>query len=86
MRIFVREQGSGAVAAAVGSSELDVGIVTLPLSGASEARLRVVPWLQDELVLIVPPTTRSSGDGRFAGGTWTARTWSCSRPGPRSGP
>jgi len=55
VRIFVREQGSAAVAAAVGAGELDLGIVTLPLGGAERARLRVIPWLQDELVLIVPP-------------------------------
>lgn len=59
---YVREAGSGAVAAAVGSGDLDMGIVTLPLSKAEAGELIVTPLVDDELRLIEPPrkATRSA--------------------------
>ncbi len=55
IRLFVREQGSEAVVAAVASGELDVGLVTLPIHTPSGVRLRVERWVEDELLLLVPP-------------------------------
>lgn len=59
LKFFVREAGSAAVAAAVLSRELDLGIVTLPpkakwgVPGAED--LLAAPLVDDELRLIVPP-------------------------------
>ncbi len=58
IQLFVREQGSSAVVAAVFAGELDIGIVTLPVTGHDQrilSRLRVEPWKEDELQLILPP-------------------------------
>lgn len=66
LRFYVRETGSSAVAAAVLSGELDLGIVTLPLRGADEATLLTIPLVDDELRLIVPPGHRLSGKKSFA--------------------
>lgn len=57
LRFFVREAGSNAVAAAVLSGELDLGIVTLPITqpgagGAGELLERAL--VDDELRLITP--------------------------------
>ena len=58
IRFYVREAGSSAVAAAVISGELDLGIVTTPsngkwnLPGATE--LLSIPLVEDELRLIQP--------------------------------
>lgn len=54
LRFYVREQGSNAVAAAVLSGELDLGIVTLPIRHPEQQELLVVPLVDDELRLIVP--------------------------------
>jgi DNA-binding transcriptional LysR family regulator len=54
VRFFVREAGSSAVAAAVASGELDLGIVTLPITRADEERLLTTPLATDDLRLIVP--------------------------------
>lgn len=58
VRLFVREQGSRDVLANVLSGALDLGIVTLPfpdeLDTRDRVRLDVRPWVEDELLLIVP--------------------------------
>lgn len=62
LRFFVREAGSAAVAAAVLSRELDLGIVTLPPKGTwgvpGAEDLLIAPLVDDELRLIVPPAGR----------------------------
>lgn len=71
LRFFIREAGSSAVAAAVISGELDLGIVTAPpknkwtLPGAGE--LFTQPLVDDELRLLVPPghTLATKGSGGF---------------------
>lgn len=59
IRLFVREQGSQGVVESVLTGELDLGVVTLPVeTGDSRLdvdRLHVERWLEDELLLIVPP-------------------------------
>ncbi|MGD9689040.1 MAG: LysR family transcriptional regulator [Phycisphaerales bacterium] len=62
LRFYVREAGSSAVAGAVASGELDLGIVTLPLSADHEAEMMTVPLVKDELRLIVPPKHRLGTD------------------------
>ncbi|MBX3404190.1 MAG: LysR family transcriptional regulator [Phycisphaeraceae bacterium] len=52
LRFYVREAGSSAVAAAVQSGELDLGIVTLPLKGAQTDDLVRIPLVHDELRII----------------------------------
>lgn len=54
IQLFVREEGSEAVSAAVARGELDLGIVTLPVHAPARPPLVVEPWANDELVLIVP--------------------------------
>lgn len=54
LRFFVREAGSAAVAEAVLSGELDLGIVTLPVTVGQSDQLVRVPLVADELRLIVP--------------------------------
>jgi DNA-binding transcriptional LysR family regulator len=66
LRFYVRETGSSAVAAAVLSGELDLGIVTLPLRVADESALLSTPLVDDELRLIVPPGHRLAGKKSFA--------------------
>ncbi|HMN42115.1 MAG TPA: LysR family transcriptional regulator [Phycisphaerales bacterium] len=59
LRFYVREAGSTAVAAAVMSGELDLGIVTLPGGGGlrkGEEEMVTIPLVEDELRLIVPTT------------------------------
>lgn len=58
LRFYIREAGSSAVAAAVASGELDLGIVTLPIGGDGGAELLTLPLVEDELRLIVPPGHR----------------------------
>jgi DNA-binding transcriptional LysR family regulator len=64
LRFYVREAGSSAVAAAVISGELDLGIVTVPFKGKwslpGAADLLSIPLVEDELKLIVPPAKRTS--------------------------
>lgn len=60
IRLFVREQGSEAVARSVVAGELDLGvvtsnIVTKDLIAGTGARLKVEAWIEDELILISPP-------------------------------
>lgn len=66
LRFYVREMGSSAVAAAVLSGELDLGIVTLPLRVGDEASLLTIPLVDDELRLIVPQGHRLAGKKSFA--------------------
>lgn len=65
LRFFVREAGSSAVAAAVASGELDLGIVTLPLAQAVAADLLTIALVDDEFRLIVPPEHRLAGRRQF---------------------
>lgn len=58
IRLFVREQGSKAVVEAVVAGELDLGVVTLPVTPPEGVRLEREPWITDELLLIVPPGHR----------------------------
>jgi DNA-binding transcriptional LysR family regulator len=55
LRFYVREAGSTAVAEAVISGQLDLGIVTLPLRKAEAEQLISIRLVQDELRLIAPP-------------------------------
>ncbi len=64
VHLYVREAGSRAVMSAVLAGELDLGVVTV--SGEPPPRLTVRPWMQDELVLIVPPGHRLEGRSTFA--------------------
>ncbi len=64
IRLRVREQGSRAVVDAVLGGELDLGIVTQPIE-APYGRLRVLPWVEDELLLIVPPKHRLAARRSF---------------------
>jgi len=54
LRFYVREAGSRAVADAVLSGELDLGIVTMPISGPGTGDLMAVATIEDELMLILP--------------------------------
>ncbi len=65
VRFYVREAGSRAVAAAVLSGELDLGIVTLPSDVPGGRDLLTIPLVEDELKLIVPgDRRRREGDAR----------------------
>lgn len=78
LRFYVREAGSSAVANAVASGELDLGIVTLPVPTSLRGELVALPLVDDELRLITPKgyvlrevpepgTTRSGTNRRPAG-------------------
>ena len=54
LRFVVREAGSNAVAQAVASGELDLGIVTLPITVPDGDTLEKTPLVTDELRLIAP--------------------------------
>ncbi len=71
LRFYVREAGSSAVAAAVSSGELDVGIVTLPLKGPETDDLMRIPLVDDELRLIRPPERGARGKTPAQRGTFT---------------
>lgn len=64
LRFFIREAGSSAVAAAVLSGELDLGIITLPLKLPGSGDLMTIPLVEDELRLIVPPGHPLRAGGR----------------------
>lgn len=55
VRLRVREQGSRQIIEGVLAGELDLGLVTLPVT---DKRLHIEPWLEDELLLITPPGHR----------------------------
>lgn len=66
LRFYVREGGSTAIAAAVLSGELDLGIVTLPIAqGPGKPELLTLPLVEDELRLVVPPGHRLAGKRTF---------------------
>lgn len=69
LRFSIREAGSSAVAAAVSSGELDLGIVTLPIKGPDAEELVKSPLVEDELRLIVP----GPGAGLASGNASRAR-------------
>lgn len=69
LRFYVREAGSSAVAAAVSSGELDLGIVTLPLQGPETDELIRVPLVEDELRLIGLKRGRARGTAARAART-----------------
>lgn len=55
LRLFVREQASMGVMEAVVAGELDLGVVTLGATDRVPEPLASKPWVEDELVLLVPP-------------------------------
>lgn len=55
LQLFVREQASSGVIDAVISGELDLGIVTLGSGERPPEPLTMARWVEDELVLVVPP-------------------------------
>jgi DNA-binding transcriptional LysR family regulator len=64
LRFYVREAGSRAIAAAVLSGELDLGIVTLPVDMPGSGDLLTITLVEDELRLIVPKgETKRGRDG-----------------------
>lgn len=65
LRFYVREAGSSAVADSVLRGELDLGIVTLPITVPGRADLQAVPLLDDEFRLIVPPGHRLAARRTF---------------------
>lgn len=65
LRFYVREAGSLAVAEAVISGELDLGIVTMPVAGVGAGELLSVRSFTDELLLIVPEGHRLAGRRSF---------------------
>lgn len=67
LRFFIREAGSSAVAAAVLSGELDLGIVTLPITLAGGMNC-FMPLVADQLCLIVPPKQALAGKRAFRSG------------------
>ncbi len=73
IRFFVREQSSQQSIVDVLEGKLDLGIVTLPIKAPNEtrepiSRLEIVPWVEDELRLIVPPDHPASGAKSFEWG------------------
>ena len=60
LELIVVTGNAPAIAAAVGANELDVGIVTLPVSGR---QLVVTPLLQDPMVAVGPPGQAWPGRG-----------------------
>lgn len=68
LRFFIREAGSSSVAAAVMSGELDLGIVTLPITLPGADELLRTPLVADQLRLIVPPKHPLAGKRAFKWG------------------
>lgn len=65
LHFYLREAASSHVAAAVLSSELDLGLVTLPVHVPGAADLLNVLTIADELLLILPPGHRLTGRKSF---------------------
>jgi DNA-binding transcriptional LysR family regulator len=65
LRLFVREQASSGVIEAVLSGELDLGVVTLGAKDRVPEPLASKPWVEDELVLLVPPGHALEGRGTY---------------------
>lgn len=72
LRFYVREAGSSAVALAVLSGELDLGIVTMPIDVPGARDLVETPLVEDELRLIRPP---GAGRGRPATAAKSGFRW-----------
>ncbi len=70
VRLFVRELSSRQVLEGVFTGDLDLGVVTLdpgePLARHLRGKLLVEPWVEDELVLLVPPEHPLRGQSTFA--------------------
>lgn len=66
LRFYVREAGSRAVADAVLSGELDLGIVTTPITGPGSDDLMAVATIQDELMLVVPEDHELAGQSSYS--------------------
>lgn len=73
LTFYVREAGSNAVAAAVLSGELDLGIVTQPMAHPEAGELLVQALVDDELRLIVPPGHALHARARGKSGTFSWR-------------
>ncbi|MFI4861280.1 MAG: LysR family transcriptional regulator [Phycisphaerales bacterium JB063] len=69
LRFYVREAGSRAVADAVLSGELDLGIVTTPITGPGSDDLMAVAAIQDELMLVVPSDHELADQSSY---TWSS--------------
>ncbi len=67
LRFSIREAGSTQVALAVAAGELDLGIVTLPVSLESSDAILSLPLVEDELRLITP---KGHGLARGGGFRW----------------
>ncbi|MCB9845296.1 MAG: LysR family transcriptional regulator [Phycisphaeraceae bacterium] len=65
LRFYVREAGSDAIAGAILTGELDLGIVTLPITHPGSGDLMNVHRVRDELRLIVPPGHALDGQRGF---------------------
>jgi len=65
IQFFVPEQASQGVVEAVLSAELDIGIVTMRAGASLPEPLAVHEWVEDELVLIVPPEHALAGAAEF---------------------
>jgi DNA-binding transcriptional LysR family regulator len=64
IQLQLREQGSAAVAEAVREGELDLGVVTLPVT--RDAGLQFTSFVQDDLHLIIPENHPLAGRRRFS--------------------
>lgn len=65
LRFYVREAGSEAIAGAILTGELDLGIVTLPIRHPGSGELMSVRTLEDELRLITPAGHALDGKRSF---------------------
>jgi len=65
LRFYVREAGSDAIAGAILTGELDLGIVTLPVTHPGNGDLMTVREVPDELRLIVPKGHALEGKRSF---------------------
>jgi len=66
LRVIVREAGSRQVAEALLGGELDLGIVTQPVTTPGAQELMLVATARDELRLILPPRHRLGRQRSFA--------------------
>ncbi|MEQ8769393.1 MAG: LysR substrate-binding domain-containing protein [Phycisphaerales bacterium] len=65
VRFYVREAGSEAIAGAILTGELDLGIVTLPVRHVGSGDLMSVRTVRDELLLIAPEGHALAGRKSF---------------------
>lgn len=70
LRFYLREAGSSAVASAVLAGELDLGVVTLPITVPEAERIVRISLVEDELRLIAPASLAGGlGGGAASSGT-----------------